>query len=228
MQATAIVPVKRFGAAKQRLCDVLEPTQRAQLAGAMLADVLEALSRSRLIERTLVVSGEPAVAGIIAAAGVECVPDPADRGHSAAAMLGVEVALAAGAGAAALLPGDCPMLDPGELDQALEGLSTGTAVVIPDRHGSGTNGLLLAPPNAIEASFGPDSRERHLRLAGEAGLRPAVAELDSLAPDLDTGGDLSVLRERLASGALRGSSTEIALAALDRPGIEPRPQGAAT
>ena len=44
MHATAVVPIKRFGAAKQRLSDALEPADRALLAAAMAADVLEQLA----------------------------------------------------------------------------------------------------------------------------------------------------------------------------------------
>ena len=40
---------------------------------------------------------------------------------------------------------------------------------MPDRHGTGTNALLLTPPDVIEPSFGDDSRARHERLAQEAG-----------------------------------------------------------
>ena len=45
MRATAIIPVKRFGRAKQRLLDRLDRPQRADLVKAMLADVLTASTR---------------------------------------------------------------------------------------------------------------------------------------------------------------------------------------
>ena len=43
MRATAIIPVKRFGDAKQRLLDALDRPQRAALVKAMLTDVLAAV-----------------------------------------------------------------------------------------------------------------------------------------------------------------------------------------
>ena len=67
----------------------------------------------------IVVSGEPAAVTAAREAGAETLDDPSDTGHSHAAMLGVDAAMAAGAGRVALLPGDCPLLDPDELDQAL-------------------------------------------------------------------------------------------------------------
>ena len=200
MQATAVVPIKRFGAAKQRLSDALEPTDRALLAAAMAADVLEQLAAAELIEHVIVVSGEAEVAALAARAGVELVEDPHDAGHSEAAVIGVAAAEAKGADAVALLPGDCPLLDPAELDRALAALEPNSVGIVPDRHGSGTNGLLISPPTAIRPSFGPGSRERHLQLAEQAQVGGAIAEVPSMGLDLDTGEDLRELHSRLSAG----------------------------
>ncbi len=213
MRATAVLPIKRFGAAKTRLSPALAPATRSDLAAAMLADVLAALARAGELDRVIVVSGEPRAveAASAAGAGVELIDDPADAGHSAAAELGVAAAVAAGAECAALLPGDCPLLEPAELDEALRALEAGTAAVVPDRHGSGTNGLLLSPPDAIAPSFGPGSRERHLQLAVDAGVRPNVAEIASLGLDLDTPDDLEALTAALREDPERAPATARAL-----------------
>jgi 2-phospho-L-lactate guanylyltransferase len=58
---------------------------------------------------------------------------------------------------------------------------------------------LLRPPGAIVPAFGPGSRERHLRLAVEAGVNGYVAEVPSMGLDLDTREDLAELRRRLAA-----------------------------
>ena len=50
-------------------------------------------------------------------------------------------------------------------------------VILADRHGTGTNGLLLCPPDAIAPSFGMGSRERHAELAHRAGVPWTVEEL---------------------------------------------------
>jgi len=213
VRTTAVLPIKRFGAAKTRLSPVLSPTARSELAAAMLADVLSALARAAELDRVIVVSGEPRAVEAARVAGVELLDDPTDAGHSAAAELGVAAALAAGAGRAALLPGDCPMLDPRELDEALSALGPRSAAVIPDRHGSGTNGLLLSPPDAITPSFGPGSRERHLQLAADAGMRPVVAEIASLGLDLDTPDDLAALTAALRADPGRAPATALALEA---------------
>jgi len=196
--ATAIVPVKRFGAAKQRLLGVLDRPQRAALAKAMLADVLSALERSTLVDTVIVVTGEGRAERLALARGregllLEVLRDPDDAGHSQAATLGVVRAVALGAECAALLPGDCPLLDPAELDEVLDGMAQGRAVVVPDRHGSGTNALILAPPDAIAPAFGEGSRARHVERAARRGLDVLVSQLSSLALDVDEPDDLSDL-----------------------------------
>ncbi len=211
MRATAILPIKRFGAAKSRLSDALSPAARADLAAAMLADVLDALARSERLDRVIVVSGEPRAIAAAGRANAELLEDPADAGHSEAALLGVAAAIASGAACVALLPGDCPLLSPAELDLALDEVEPGSVGVIPDRHGDGTNGLLLAPPDAMAPSFGPGSRERHLELARAAGMGPRIVEIPSLGLDLDTPEDLEELTRTLRADASLAPATAAAL-----------------
>jgi 2-phospho-L-lactate guanylyltransferase len=211
MKATAIVPVKRFGAAKQRLGLGLDEERRHELVAAMLRDVLAAVGAARMIERTIVVTGEPPAVEIATSAGAEVLPDPDDAGHSEAASLGVEAALSAGATRAVLLPGDCPLLDPRELDRALTGVPSRYVAVVPDRHGTGTNALILSPPDAIGPAFGEGSCERHVAAARAAGIPHAVERLESLALDLDTPADLIALTRVLEGGDGRAPNTARAL-----------------
>jgi 2-phospho-L-lactate/phosphoenolpyruvate guanylyltransferase len=205
MRATAVVPVKRFAVAKSRLATGVEEARRPELVAAMVADVLEAIGRARLIERTIVVSQEPRAAELAAAAGADLLSDFDDTSHSAAALAGIAVAEAAGARCVALLPGDCPLLDPRELDKMLTGVPDPYVAVIPDRHGTGTNALVLAPPSAIEPSFGEGSRARHVAAAKAAAIPYGVEELPSLGLDLDTPADIVALtmRVEMRGGAKR-------------------------
>jgi 2-phospho-L-lactate/phosphoenolpyruvate guanylyltransferase len=200
MRATAVVPVKRFAVAKSRLAPGVDEARRPDLIAAMVADVLEAIGRARSIERTIVVSQEPRAAELAAAAGAELVDDFDDASHSAAALAGIAVAEAAGARCVALLPGDCPLLDPRELDKMLTGVPDPYVAVIPDRHGTGTNALVLAPPSAIEPSFGEGSKERHIAAARAAGIPYGVEELASPGIDLDTPADIVALTMRVERG----------------------------
>lgn len=207
MRATAILPVKRFGEAKRRLAAGIDDERREALVAAMLEDTLEAIAAARSIERTIVVTGDPRAQEIVAASAAEVLPDPADEGHVVAAIAGIARAEADGADCTVLLPGDCPLLDPKELDRLLTGIPASFVAVVPDRHGTGTNALVLSPPGAIEPSFGEGSCARHVAAAREAGVPFAVEELPSLALDLDTPADVVALTRALAAGTKRGGRT---------------------
>lgn len=210
-RATAILPVKRFESAKQRLATGLDDKRRRALAAAMLRDVLEAIGGARMIERTIVVSGEPAAVELARESGAEVVSDDSDAGHPEAALLGIAAAQGQGASCVLLLPGDCPLLDPRDIDSLLTAVPEPYVAVVPDRHGTGTNALLLRPPDAIRPAFGPGSCERHVDAARSAGIPYAVERLRSLALDLDTPADIIALTRAVESGEVRGAHTAKAL-----------------
>ena len=60
---------------------------------------------------------------------------------------------------------------------------------MPDRHGRGTNALLLSPPDVIDFCFGGDSKAAHLAAARAAGARVEVLD-GPLTLDIDTPEDL--------------------------------------
>lgn len=209
--ATAVLPVKRFDAAKQRLATGVDDERRRQLVAAMVADVLQAIGEARAIERTIVVTGDPIAQEIAAEHDAEVVPDPGDAGHVQAALAGIARAEVEGEECVVLLPGDCPLLDPRELDRLLTGVPERYVGIVPDRHGTGTNALVLRPPSAIVPAFGEGSCERHVALAREAGIPFGVEELSSLGLDLDTPADVIALSRELMSRRGRARRTAKAL-----------------
>lgn len=205
MTTVAILPIKRFDAAKQRLGTDLTVGTRRALAEAMVTDVLIALRRSRAVDEVLVVTGEPLAEAI--AAGYDAsdvLADPDDAGHIAASVRGIAGALDRGATRVVLIPGDCPALDPEQLDALLTDHRDGV-VVVPDRHGTGTNALVLSPPDVMEPAFGPGSRTRHEELARAAGASVTVVDVPTLGLDVDTVDDLDALREAL--GRIHGGAS---------------------
>lgn len=211
MKATAVLPAKRFADAKQRLATGIDDARREALVAAMFEDTLEAIGECRSIERTIVVSGDPTAQELAAATSCTVVPDPTDEGHVTAALAGIARAEADGAECVALLPGDCPLLDPRELDSLLTGLPASYVAIVPDRHGNGTNALVIAPPTALRPAFGEGSRDRHVAAAREAGVPFAVEELPSLALDLDTPADVVALTRALERERGRARRTAKAL-----------------
>ena len=189
-----MLPVKRFERAKTRL----DVPGRDEVAAGMVTRVLEALRAARGLDHVLVVTADPAAAEHAGRHGFEVVHEAALAGHSAAAALGVERAVALGATRVLLVPGDCPLLTGEDVDGLLERHPGPGVVVVPDRHGTGTNALLLCPPGAIGPAFGDGSRARHEALAAAAGVPCVVDEVPSLLLDVDTVDDLEVVR---AAGA---------------------------
>jgi 2-phospho-L-lactate guanylyltransferase len=197
MRTCAVLPVKHFDDAKQRLDRALNAGTRRALAEAMVCDVLHALRRSTRIDAVVVVTGEHAAEALARAYDAEAIPDD-DRGHSHA-------------------PGDCPTLDAAELDElVVEGMSAPDVVIVPDRHGTGTNALLLAPADVIAPSFGPGSRARHEEAAAAAQARWRIAQPRSLVLDVDTAEDLAVLRAALDARPGGAAHTRGLLTRLDR------------
>jgi 2-phospho-L-lactate/phosphoenolpyruvate guanylyltransferase len=191
MRTIAILPVKSFGRAKQRLTGGFP--DRPGLAAAMVADVLDALSRVPELDQVIVVTAQASSVDT----RVLIVHDPVEAGQSAAALRGIEAAVERGAERVLLIPGDCPSLDPAEVSALLA--VRADVVIVPDRHGTGTNSLLLTPPGVMDPAFGEGSFERHRALAHAAGASFEVADARSLELDVDTPDDLAALRRALAA-----------------------------
>jgi 2-phospho-L-lactate/phosphoenolpyruvate guanylyltransferase len=192
VRTAAILPVKRFEAAKQRLGERLGAATRATLAAAMFADVLTELRRAAALDTVIVVSGEHMVQKLTVEAGATLIDDASDKGQSHAALTGLARAAATGHDRALLVPGDCPLVDPAELDELVT-THREEVVIVPDRHGAGTNALVLDPAGQFQPRFGPGSRARHVEQARHKGLHHVVVTVPSLDLDIDTGDDLAQL-----------------------------------
>jgi 2-phospho-L-lactate guanylyltransferase len=215
VRTIAILPIKSFGAAKQRLSGLLTGGSRETLAGAMFSDVLATLRAAPAIHEIVVVTANR-VADDVAGGSISVIHDPQESGQSAAAGLGISHALEAGHDRVLLVPGDTPLLDAEELGAMLDRAeAAGTAVtIVPDRHGKGTNALVLIPPTAIAPAFGPDSLARHAAAAEVAGVSYRIEQVAGLMLDIDTPADLAALSATLAGADGRAPATRVALARL--------------
>ena len=75
-------------------------------------------------------------------------------------------------------------------------------MIVPDRHGTGTNALALDPRGAFEPQFGPGSRARHVR----AGARPRGSRTRSITVPSPRSSTSTPARTRRQLGARsRGS-----------------------
>jgi 2-phospho-L-lactate guanylyltransferase len=202
-RVAAVIPVASLERAKSRLGENLDPEERRDLVLGLLGRVLGAARDSPGIWRTYVVSPDEDVAQIAVEAGAIPVRQ-ANYGLNHGLEEARAAALADGADALLVLPGDLPQVSPAAIADVL-GVLDRTAppvvAIVPDRHGRGTNALLLAPPGVIEFAFGGDSRAAH-RQAAEAVCTDVIELGGPLALDVDTPEDLLLVQATV--GAVDG------------------------
>ena len=101
-------------------------------------------------------------------------------------------AIAGGASAVLVLPIDIPRVSAASLGPLVDlaaGAKDPLVAIVPDRHGRGTNALVLRPPDVIDFCFGGDSWQAHLEAARAADA--TIETLDGpLTLDIDTPEDL--------------------------------------
>ncbi len=188
----AIVPVKRLSEAKSRLAAVLTDELRQRLVRMMLEDVLGALSATVPNSCTLVVTPDPEIEGLARGHRVEVLREREVRGLNGAVATGLVRATGGGATQVLIVPGDVPLATGGEFVKVLGSDATERerVVLVPAADGGGTNAMLLAPPDIIRPSFGPDSFVRHLAAAAARRIDTQFLHLPGLAADIDTPVDL--------------------------------------
>ena len=195
----AIIPVGTLDGAKTRLGEALDAEERRDLVDRLLArTVLVALATDG-IDDVLVVSPDREVLRRAAELGSRTLRQRS-RGLNAGLREARADVVAGGAAAAVVLPIDLPFVTSEAVAAVVEPLTHGPGVVlVPDRHGTGTNVLGLRPPDAIEFAFGRDSRRAHRTAAETAGA--TYVELDGpLTIDLDTADDLMYVESIEAEG----------------------------
>lgn len=200
-RACALVLVKERHAAKSRLATVLGRVERMALQDGMLDDVMIALAGSRSLAGISICSPDAAHARVAARHGTDFIAQRSDcAGMDAAAQQGSRVLADRGAGLIVVIPGDLPLLDPAELDAALSAAAAADGVVVvPDRHGHGTNGLLFRAGATPAFRFGPGSFRNHL----SASPGSVAMLLRSFSLDIDAPGDLGILLEADYGGPAR-------------------------
>jgi 2-phospho-L-lactate guanylyltransferase len=203
VSTAVVIPVRTFEGAKSRLGAVLDAEERRDLVERLLRRTVAAALATPGVVDVVVVSPDPEVRAVASAAGARPLTQRS-RGLNPALQ---EARAAIDADRLLVLPADLPAVTAGDLAQVLaagDAAGTPSVILAPDRHGRGTNALLLAPPDVIDFAFGGDSRAAHAWLASSA--EAAYVEVPGvLALDLDTPDDL-LLTESLLAEALLAES----------------------
>ncbi len=196
----AVVPVKRLGYALGRLSGALDRDSRRMLQSAMLGDVLGALAGSTRVGEIVVVTSDPRARSVAESFGASTVRDhEPPEGINAAVMRGVQ---ALSASAVLVLVSDLPLITSADVDHLIGAAPQGDAVVLArSLDGTGTNALLLTPPDALTPELGPNSMALHLAQASLRGVHVEVVDHPGIALDVDTPEDLAELVRREPTGA---------------------------
>jgi 2-phospho-L-lactate/phosphoenolpyruvate guanylyltransferase len=186
----AIVPVGAIEGAKSRLGAVLDAEERRDLALRLADATVHAAVGTPGIDETLVVTPDDEVRDLALRAGARPLRQRSGGLNDGLRQARAE-AVAAGARAILVLPIDIPQISADLLEPmvALADTPTPVVAIVPDRHGRGTNALLLSPPDVIEFCFGGDSKDAHLGAARAVGARVEVLD-GPLTLDIDTPEDL--------------------------------------
>jgi 2-phospho-L-lactate/phosphoenolpyruvate guanylyltransferase len=192
----AVVPVKEFARAKERLAASLSPRLRQELAAAMFEDVLEALSAAGGLAGIVIVSVEPTASAIARRYGAEVWTDGARDGHTGA-VTAAAVKLAARGSAMLTMPGDIPRVTAADIAELLAAHPAGPAFTIaPAWDERGSNAIVCSPSDLVPLRFGSDSFFPHLAAARALGLQPTIVRNASIALDLDEPAELSRFMEK--------------------------------
>jgi len=195
----ALLPVKPPDRAKQRLSRVLDQSFRETLARAMYEHVLSVLCASSGLDRIVVMTADQATADQARRSGALVFDEPGLLGHKNSADLAARRAMRYGACTVILLPIDVPLIAPADIEDlaaAAKAAAGPCAFVVPSRDGSGTNALVLTPPDAMQTCFGEHSLQAHFHEARARGIPIRELHRPGLALDLDTPEDIAELLAR--------------------------------
>jgi 2-phospho-L-lactate guanylyltransferase len=195
MTLWAIVPVKPLRRGKSRLAGALSEDERTELNRTLLQHTLKILSDIKELEEVLVVSRDPQALTLARNLGARTVLEDGQPELNTALKRATVVAQVYATRGVLVLPADLPLITREDILALVERASEPPVVVIaPDRHGKGTNALLMSPSGLIEYDFGEGSFQRHCQLVKESGARLEVVNLPSLGLDLDVPEDLELIR----------------------------------
>ncbi|MCC6202293.1 MAG: 2-phospho-L-lactate guanylyltransferase [Gammaproteobacteria bacterium] len=196
----AVVPVKAFDLAKQRLSGVLSPARRLELARLMLLDVLDALARVEHLAGLAVVTRDADAAGLARAFGADVFIEETDAGLTAAVIGAATRLTQRDCSGMLVLPSDVPGVSAAEVECLLARHRKGHGfTVVPAHDGRGTNAIVMTLPHTVELAYGDDSCRRHLLHARAAGVEPLVVSLPGIARDLDVPTDVAAFLRRPSS-----------------------------
>jgi 2-phospho-L-lactate guanylyltransferase len=206
----AVVPIKEPRHGKSRLAHLLNDDARRALNIALARRTIEICVEVFSGAHTIVVTASEEVRAIAIGANAEVLQEPtvdsvpplsalksSESGLNAAIQAGMAFAVHRGASAVAIVPTDMPLISPNLVRQAVGALAgERSCTLVPDRRNSGTNLMVMTPPEPGLLEYGDESFSRHASRARELGFTVRIHRCERLGLDLDLPEDLRYLQEQ--------------------------------
>jgi 2-phospho-L-lactate/phosphoenolpyruvate guanylyltransferase len=193
-RAAIVIPIRSLSDGKTRLSPVLDPAARSALTREMLERVVRAALGTVSQAEVVVISPDPDALAEVERIDpfVQSIVQDSERpGLNPALDQAAEAVRRSGGSTVLILPADLPLISSADIDNLLR--RDAPVVIAPDRHGTGTNALMVrldafSEPFAFQ--FGEGSFGKHQDEAHRLGVDAVTAISLGTSFDLDTPEDL--------------------------------------
>lgn len=192
--ASIVVPIRSLSDGKTRLSPVLDPAARSALTREMLERVVRSALGTFSQAEVMVISPDQyalAEVGRIDRSIRLLLQAPEEPGLNPALEQASEAVRKSGGSTVLILPADLPLISSADIDNLLR--RDAPVVIAPDRHGMGTNALMVrldAFGEPFRYQFGEGSYGKHQDEAHRLGVDAVSALSLGTSFDLDTPEDL--------------------------------------
>ena len=188
-----LIPFKSLATAKQRLAEVLDPGQRAQLAEAMLRDVMMAVSGLLSRIEVALVTGDSRAQTMAAEFRFKVIEDRHNESETAAIAMATAWCEQQGYDTTIVVPADIPLITAEEVHRVLDTAPDEGAVLVPAYDRRGSNCVLRHPASIIPLQFGNDSFLPHCEALRRTGKELVILEMSGIGLDIDNPHELELL-----------------------------------
>ena len=190
-----VIPIKPLATAKSRLSSVLSIEARRKLVIKLFQNTIIRLNNWDQIGGILVISADSAYKNFIVDPGITFLNENQASGLNTSIRLAANYLIAQSVESMLVIHADMPYLNQKDLNRLLRIAEFPGLTIAPDHHGTGTNIMLVSPPDLIPFSYGENSYQKHIKSAQEIGARVNSLFSEALAFDIDLPVDLMRLTQ---------------------------------
>ena len=196
MSNWAIVPVKEISSSKSRLSTVLPDIDREKLVIDLFIRTLSVLQAVNSIQKTIVISRDSDMLDLATKSEALAIRENDNSDLNSAIQQATFDAISFGSTGILVLPADLPLLSVDDVNNMTDYEKLDKILmIVPDRHGIGTNALFVKPPGFLKYQFGVNSFVSHKREAQRMKAELFINHYPNVEFDIDSPDDLRRLSE---------------------------------